>query len=175
MKKEYPICTLDLDKPEGKALNNNIKSLISILVVVNENSGIDLKILVDHNNALQALGQFLKESIASEPDFLNGRSINSLNICTTEYISEPSTVHNRFTPRENEVMALVAEGESCKEIAGHFNLKTETIRTHEKRVFGKVNSKNRIRALRKYNKLKGEVFIADADVSTLLNKIGLKE
>lgn len=173
MEKVYPSFTISLDSPFGKALEDNIKSSLSIRVEVNDSRGVDLRIFCDHGKALQGLGQFLKDSLDSVPGFLDGRPINSINACAPEYLFEPSTANNRFTPKENEVMALVSEGESNQEIATHINSKLETIRTHRKKAFARMNVKKRIRAIGKYRKIKGEVFIPDADVRMHLSRIGL--
>jgi DNA-binding NarL/FixJ family response regulator len=175
MKKEYSLYTLDLDTPQGVALDNSISSSISIRVEINDSRGIDLKILLDHNKALRVLVQFLKESINSDPDFLSGRRFNSINVCAPEYLSEPSTINNRFTPKENEIMALISEGESNREITSHIQMNTETFRTHSKKAFVRMNVKNRVRATHTYNDIKGEVFIPDTDINTLLSKINLDD
>jgi len=172
MKKEYSVYAIDLDTPEGMTLDSNIKSSISIRVEVSDDNGIELKVLLDHNKALQNLGEFLKESISFNPGLLNGRRVSSIN-AAPGYLYEPSTIYNRFTPKENEVMALISEGEIDKITVDRIQMNAETFRTHSRKAFVRMNVKKRLIATRRYNEIKGEVFVRDADVKRLLSKIGL--
>jgi DNA-binding NarL/FixJ family response regulator len=52
--------------------------------------------------------------------------------------SEPS-VFSRLTDREREVLQLMAEGRSSKEIAGQLNLSIKTIETHRMKIMEKLN------------------------------------
>lgn len=52
--------------------------------------------------------------------------------------SEPS-VFSRLTDREREVLQLMAEGKSSKEIANQLNLSIKTIETHRMKIMEKLN------------------------------------
>jgi len=44
-----------------------------------------------------------------------------------------------LTPREREVLQLVAEGKSTKQIAGHLNVSVKTVETHRRQLMEKLN------------------------------------
>jgi DNA-binding NarL/FixJ family response regulator len=50
-----------------------------------------------------------------------------------------SSVPPLLTAREREVLQLIAEGKSAKEIAYSFNLSVKTIEAHRQRIMGKLN------------------------------------
>jgi len=52
--------------------------------------------------------------------------------------AEASTA-SPLTPREREVLQLMAEGKSTKEIAFSFNLSVKTVEVHRQRIMGKLN------------------------------------
>ncbi len=70
-------------------------------------------------------------------------------------------------------MALVSRGESNKDIARLIQMNIETIRSHIKKALIRMNVRGRIRANRKYLRIKGEIFNRDSDLNMLLGKIGL--
>jgi DNA-binding NarL/FixJ family response regulator len=65
---------------------------------------------------------------------------------TYSQTSEPTRNKPRvsFTPREREVLALVVEGFSNKEIATKFTVSEETIKHHLTRMFDKAGASNRV-------------------------------
>jgi DNA-binding NarL/FixJ family response regulator len=54
-----------------------------------------------------------------------------------------------LTPRESEVLALVADGLSNKMIAARLGLSDETVKFHLASVFGKLGASNRTDAVRR--------------------------
>ncbi len=46
---------------------------------------------------------------------------------------------NRLTSREREVLAMIAEGKSNKEMANHLGVGVRTIETHRERVMDKLS------------------------------------
>jgi LuxR family maltose regulon positive regulatory protein len=57
--------------------------------------------------------------------------------------------HNLLTPREIEILPLLAEGLSNKEIAARLYIAPLTVKTHLQNIYKKLNVKNRIEALEK--------------------------
>jgi two-component system, NarL family, nitrate/nitrite response regulator NarL len=53
----------------------------------------------------------------------------------------------RFTAREQEVLAQIAQGLSTKEIARNLSISPETVKDHSVRIYEKLGVRNRIEAL----------------------------
>lgn len=56
---------------------------------------------------------------------------------------------NHITPREIQILTLLAQGILNKEIAGRLNISTETVKKHLKNIYQKTGSHNKIEALNK--------------------------
>jgi DNA-binding NarL/FixJ family response regulator len=61
---------------------------------------------------------------------------------------------NLLTPREREVLQLIAEGRTTKQIAGRLNVSVKTIETHRRQIMDKLNLHS-IAELTKYAVRKG--------------------
>jgi len=55
-----------------------------------------------------------------------------------------------LTPREREILELLAEGDLCKEIADKLNLSLRTVHTHLKNIYEKLHVRSRTQAVLKY-------------------------
>ncbi len=75
------------------------------------------------------------------------------SVITKDYISKKTkagfSIHSTLTSREREVLQLLAEGKSTKEISSSLNLSVKTIETHRKKIMEKLNIHN-IAGLTKY-------------------------
>lgn len=56
--------------------------------------------------------------------------------------------HPRLSTRENEVLALVAQGMENKEIAERLNLSVTTVNTHLQSIYSRLGVQNRVEAVR---------------------------
>src|SRR5207249_6916533 len=57
-----------------------------------------------------------------------------------------------LTPRESEVLALLSEGLSNKEIADRVNISYDTVRAHLRHIYEKLHVRGRTEAVRMYLK-----------------------
>lgn len=65
----------------------------------------------------------------------------------TEAIAAPPP-HEQLTPREREILILVAQGKSNKEIAAQLFLSEKTVKHHLGNIFRKLRVRNRVEAAR---------------------------
>lgn len=58
-----------------------------------------------------------------------------------------SRITRRITPRELEVLALIADGHSTREIARSLWITEETVRTHVRRLLDRLGARTRAHAV----------------------------
>ncbi len=78
-------------------------------------------------------------------------------------VNNSTSVHNKhaitlLTEREKEVLKLIAEGKSTKQIAAHLNVSSKTIESHRRQVMAKLNIRN-VADLTKYSIREGLISI----------------
>jgi DNA-binding NarL/FixJ family response regulator len=65
------------------------------------------------------------------------------NVVISDYVrngeSRPSTAYTVLSPREREVLQLMAEGKSTKEVAGNLKVSVKTVETHRAKLMDKLN------------------------------------
>ncbi len=59
----------------------------------------------------------------------------------------------RFSPREQEMLVFLSNGYTNKEIAQSLNISPNTVKTHLRKVFEKLQVSNRTQALAEYKRL----------------------
>src|SRR5262245_52705354 len=59
---------------------------------------------------------------------------------------------DELTERESEILGLLSEGLSNKEIANHVNISYDTVRAHLRHIYEKLHVNGRTQAVRKYLK-----------------------
>lgn len=89
--------------------------------------------------ALAAYLDFLLDAFACEPSVL-ARTAGQQSLPMT-------ALPGRLTPREYEVLALVAAGASNADIAAHLTVSLHTVKTHLAHIFGKLGAASRTQAL----------------------------
>lgn len=65
---------------------------------------------------------------------------------------QPAAVPNTLTPREQEVLELIAEGLTVKEIADRVSVSGNTVRTHIRHIYEKLQVRSRVEAV---NRMRG--------------------
>jgi ATP/maltotriose-dependent transcriptional regulator MalT len=76
----------------------------------------------------------------------------ALDATTKPQISE-SPPHTVLTPREIDILPLLADGLSNQEIAARLHIASVTVKTHLQNIYKKLNTKNRIEALKRSREL----------------------
>ncbi len=64
----------------------------------------------------------------------------------------PAPLSEPLTPRENEVLLLLAEGLLYKEIGDRLEIKIDTVGTHIKSLYRKLHVRSRTEAIMKYRR-----------------------
>jgi LuxR family maltose regulon positive regulatory protein len=59
----------------------------------------------------------------------------------------PARGANPLTPREREILSLIAQGESNRQISAHLVISLSTVKTHINNIYRKLNADNRGGAL----------------------------
>jgi DNA-binding NarL/FixJ family response regulator len=67
-----------------------------------------------------------------------------------KYVSQSSEEQKELSPREQQIINLLATGLVSREIGVELNISSETVRSHLKHIYKKLNVRNKIRAIAKY-------------------------
>jgi len=91
------------------------------------------------NDAMTGKNVVAKELIASLTNIIQGKPSKPDMI-------EPATPLSELTPREQEILAHIAEGESNKVIARHLGISDGTVKLHVKAILRKLGVHSRVEA-----------------------------
>ena len=91
------------------------------------------------NDAMTGKNVVAKELIASLTNIIQGKPSKQDTI-------EPATPLSELTPREQEILAHIAEGESNKVIARHLGISDGTVKLHVKAILRKLGVHSRVEA-----------------------------
>lgn len=124
-----------------------VLDLIPILLLCSEpDSGIFNRIL-----RTRAGGMILQTDISSEPIVQAIKSVAADLLVFDSALmperSEDDPLAEALTPRESEVLRLLAEGSSNKEIAARLNISEHTIKFHIRSILGKLGAASRTEAV----------------------------
>ena len=141
-KPDLVIVDLGLPLLNGMAAGRELKKLLPrtkiLVVTVNEDSAVAHEALREW-----ASGYLLKKSAAAEltyaiREILSGKSYVAPSVAkklTEDFIRDPVTrAKGSLTPRQREVLQLLAEGRTMKEAANVLNLTTRTVAFHKYRI-----------------------------------------
>jgi DNA-binding NarL/FixJ family response regulator len=90
----------------------------------------------------EAIGAALQDT-----DWLSRKVLDRLAVMRRPPAAEMEGRHAELTPREEEVLSLVAQGRTDAEIASALGLTRNTVRNHVARVYGKIGAHNRSEAV----------------------------
>jgi LuxR family maltose regulon positive regulatory protein len=91
------------------------------------------------------------ERTSSSPELMSYVS-NLITVWSSRYQSEPqqtqaSAIAESLSARESDILKLIAEGLSNKEIARNLAIAPETVKSHVKNIFTKLNVEKRAQAV----------------------------
>ncbi len=95
-------------------------------------------------------GYLLKDSPSEELASSIRSVMAGKRIYAPELIDGVYNQENPLTERESEVLELMADGKSTKEIARHLYLTTGTVRNYISTIFNKLGANNRIEAIKRF-------------------------
>jgi len=158
---------IKLDTPCGKELIKNVASVLQLKLEMSEDHGVHFNIRFDEEKVQQFILQFLEASFLSHTIPYDPEILNSV-IITSDYnpYDPKPVVYCGLTGIEFNIMDLLAQAKSDKEIAQSLNMRYFTVKTHIKKIFRKLEAKNRIDAVLKF--LKGQGRLADISFDTML-------
>ena len=76
--------------------------------------------------------------------------VNAFQLRNTEPVNPKSAELNTLSPREKEILELLAKGLLYKEIAGQLFISQETVRKHVYHIYEKLHVNNRVEAINKF-------------------------
>jgi PAS domain S-box-containing protein len=85
--------------------------------------------------------------ISSVPLMGGERVVGVFGLLAGRLDEEPRPPHPALTPRQAEVLRLLEQGHSTKQIAQELNLSTETVRNHVRRLFRALGVHSRLEAV----------------------------
>jgi len=92
-------------------------------------------------------GERLQVDISSVPLHDGGRIVGVFGIVAHREDSTPPGPHPHLTPRQNQVLHLLAAGRSTSQIAAELHLSVDTVRNHIRRMLKTLGVHSRIEAL----------------------------
>ena len=92
-------------------------------------------------------GERLQVDISAVPLRDGGRIVGVFGVVTTREKKAAPTPHPHLTPRQNQILHLLAHGRSTAQIAAELHLSTDTVRNHVRRLLRALGAHSRIEAL----------------------------
>jgi PAS domain S-box-containing protein len=92
-------------------------------------------------------GERIQVEISAVPLYDGGRIVGVFGLVPQRESTAPPRPHPQLTPRQNEVLHLLAHGRSTEQIADELHLSRETVRNHVRRMLIALDAHSRIEAL----------------------------
>ncbi len=158
------VILMDIDMPQS----NGVDAVTQIRQINTDVPIIMFTVFEDDENIFNAIcaganGYILKKNFEKLPeaieDVLNGGAPMNSTIAkkVLGFVSKLKPIknpnENLLTTRENEIVSYMAKGFSYKMIGDELKIATETVRTHIKRIYKKLQVNNATGALSKLNRL----------------------
>lgn len=92
-------------------------------------------------------GERVQVQISSVPLYDGGRIVGVFGLVPHRETTAPPEPHPHLTPRQNQILHLLAHGRSTAQIAAELHLSTDTVRNHVRRLLRGLGAHSRIEAL----------------------------
>jgi DNA-binding CsgD family transcriptional regulator len=92
-------------------------------------------------------GERMLVEINSVPLKEGGRIVGVFGLVPRREPTAPPRPHPHLTPRQNQVLHLLAQGRSTTQIAEELHLSVDTVRNHVRRMFRALDVHSRVKAL----------------------------
>jgi PAS domain S-box-containing protein len=92
-------------------------------------------------------GRLMRVDVSSAPLRRGGHVIGMFGVAARIRHDRPPARHPHLTPRQHEVLHLLADGASTDEIAAHLHISRETVRNHIRGVFRALGVHSRVQAI----------------------------
>ena len=96
---------------------------------------------------VSAAGARVDVEISSVPLMSGDRVVGVFGLIEGRPRDEPTAPHPHLSPRQVEVLRLLQQGHSTKQIAAELHLSTETVRNHIRRLFRALGVHTRLEAV----------------------------
>jgi PAS domain S-box-containing protein len=96
---------------------------------------------------INADGERVAVEICSAPLREDQRIVGVFGIVTQQESTAPPPPHPKLTPRQNQILHLLARGHSTRQIAGELHLTVETVRNHVRHLLRALGAHSRLEAL----------------------------
>lgn len=130
---QYLMCTVFEDEEK---IFNSLKAGATGYIVKNSSPEKIIESIIDIRNGGSPMSAAIARKVV--------QAFNRPQPQTDEY--------NSLTPREREILTYLEDGLRYKEIAGKLNLSVETVRTHIRNIYVKLQVQSRTEALNKVRK-----------------------
>ena len=92
-------------------------------------------------------GKRVQVQISAAPLYDGGRIVGVFGLVPHQETKAAPDPHPHLTPRQNQILHLLAHGRSTAQIAAELHLSTDTVRNHIRRLLRALNAHSRIEAL----------------------------
>ncbi|MDP9300036.1 MAG: response regulator transcription factor, partial [Actinomycetota bacterium] len=105
--------------------------------------------LLERSRGVERLSTALRSLSAGESAFEPGQERAALRQLgrMARQAREVSAVASTITAREREVLGLISEGLSTRQVASRLNLSSKTVETHIGKLYRKLGARTRVQAL----------------------------
>jgi PAS domain S-box-containing protein len=92
-------------------------------------------------------GARVEVEISSAPLREEGRVVGVFGLVTHQLLPGPQLAHPHLTPRQMQILRLLAHGHSTHQIAAELHLAIETVRNHVRRLLRALDAHSRLEAV----------------------------